>query len=61
MLLEAVPSSPHHHHQAINEIGKGLIFNKTLTNLNIVRTAISKKAIHAMKRRKNIDVCKIEF
>ena len=54
-------SSPHHHHQAINEIGKGLIFNKTLTNLNIVRTAISKKAIHAMKRRKNIDVCKIEF
>ena len=49
-----------HHHQKINEIGKGLIFNTTLTNLNIVRTAISEKAINAMARRKNIS-CDIEW
>ena len=49
-----------HHHQKINDIGKGLIFNTTLTNLNVVRTAISEKAIKAMARRKNIS-CDIEW
>ena len=59
-LLSSPPLPVLHHHQKINEIGKGLIFNTTLTNLNVVRTAISEKAIKAMARRKNIS-CDIEW
>ena len=38
--------------QTIDKVGKGLIFNKSITDLNIVRTKISESAIKAMERRK---------